>query len=280
MRSRGRLLLGTALLLGCGSGKPELPAAAAAPAPAERTHAPRAGAADARVLAWVDGEPLDVEAVGAGAQSGGEEAKQALKRAIDRRLLADEARRRGVEDELWVREQLARVRAETRRAEEEILVDALAAELLGDDAAAEPALRELFDADPARFARPRYTLRLSRHATREAAELAAKTLAETGFLAETRFEDLGPAFGWELPDWLRAQVGTLDAPGRRLVVEQPDGFVLVELAALELAPPPSYEPARDELLRAARRGLAGDALLRELERLREQREIRIAEDAS
>lgn len=283
-RNGATIAIALAALVGCGDTGSK-PGDAAKPAPAANAPAATANAAapapsPPRELAWIDGEPLDADSVGPLATDAGPEAQaNAVRGAIDRRLAAEEAKRRGLDQTPWVREALARAHADARRAEEEILADALAESLVGADAATEAALREAFEADPSRFARPRYGLRLSTYGTRDAAEAAARTLAEQGFLADTRFEDLGPAFAWELPPWLRGQIGALDAPGRRIVVERPDGFVLVEVASLELAPPISFEAARDDVMRVERRGLGAAALMRELERLRAERKIRTVDEA-
>ncbi len=208
------------------------------------------------VLARVSGKPLsiaDLEGAGAGGV-----APAALERAIDARLAADEARRRGLD----------RVARDGSQSSDEALQQAFYASIHAAIDLPEEDLRAEYQRSVTQLVARQLVLR--RRAFASEAEARA-----SGALGPSGSEQIGPLPLESLPVSVLPEALTLSAPGQRVVVARDDRFAVVELIEIRNAEPLSFELARAKLERGLRLRRAHAKYQSEIDRLRRAAEVEI-----
>jgi peptidyl-prolyl cis-trans isomerase C len=260
-----------------------LAAALACGGDAESIKAPSAPAAadGSRVVATLNGQPLtlgDVQASMPGMM--GADVRHALDAAVTRRLVADEARRRGIDQTAELQAHLAALHREAAAREDALLRDALMASLDADVAIDEATLRAQYEqAAPLRFMAPQLRLRRVAFPSPEAARAEDERLGPDGRLDPAKSEEIGPAPVEQLLQQGMMRVMQLQEPGQRVVVAQADGFALVELVERMPPSPLPFEQVRAELETQLRAQRAGEAFAQLVEQLRAGAKLEVDEAA-
>jgi len=268
MRWRSVVWLG--LMLACGRG--EQPAAKAPGAAAD-------GVAS-RVVAHLNGAPIEVDDLRVSfplAMRG--DLRPALDATVARRLVADEARRRGLDAKDDVQAQLAALRSEAAAREETLLRDALVASLDADVAVSEEELRAQYEKAPMRFMEPQLHLRRAAFPTAEAAQAENARLGADGRLDPAASEELGPAPVEELMQQGIMGMMRLQAPGERIVVPREGHYELIELIERLPPSPLPFEKVRPQLEVQLRSQRAGEAFAKLVEELRAKAKLEVDEAA-
>jgi hypothetical protein len=268
MRWRSVVWLG--LMLACGRG--EQPAA----------KAPSAAADDvaSRVVAHLNGAPIEVDDLRVSfplAMRG--DLRPALDATVARRLVADEARRRGLDAKDDVQAQLAALRSEAAAREETLLRDALVASLDADVAVSEEELRAQYEKAPMRFMEPQLHLRRAAFPTAEAAQAENARLGADGRLDPAASEELGPAPVEELMQQGIMGMMRLQEPGERIVVPREGHYELIELIERLPPAPLPFEKVRPQLEVQLRSQRAGEAFAKLVEELRAKAKLEVDEAA-
>lgn len=260
-----------ALALACGREGDE--ASAGAPGLA-------AGAGDSRVVARLNGEPItigDLQASFGGALRA--DARHALDAAVARRLVAEEARRRGLDANPAVQAQLVAMRREASAREDAVLRNALQTALEADISVSEDELRAYYEQAKVRFSEPRLRLRRVVFPSAEAARAEDERLGADGRLDPATSEEIGPTPVEKLMRTGTPGLMRLHEPGQRIVVEREGGFALVELVE-RLAPAPlPFEEVREQIETQLRSQRAGEAFAKRVEELRAEARLEIDEAA-
>jgi hypothetical protein len=239
-RARALRLAATALLL-C--------AAACRPRGAASPDAPLSGTPVARV--GDDTILLEELRLPAGARDT-EARRRAVELAVNDRLFAAEARRRGLDREGELQRRVQAIRRDAAARERSLLREALVREVAGETRISEAELKESFEKNRALYQRRLYTLRHAAFPSREAAEQAARALDAGGSLEQARFESIGPVLLHELPRMFQRQVAAVRKPGQALVVPGDGNWLAVEVVDVQLAPAESYEDVRRQLFASLR----------------------------
>jgi hypothetical protein len=259
--------LGLAVALGCGGEN----------APSGKAAAVEAGS---RVVAHLNGEPIEVDDLLAFPGALGGDVRHALDATIARRLVAQEARRRGLDTTTDVQARLEAFRREAAAREDAVLRDALIASLDAEVAIDEAALRAQYEqAAPLRFMTQQLRLRRVAFPSVEAARAEDERLGPEGRLDPTASEEIGPAPVDELMQEGMMRVMQLQEPGQRVVVAQGSGFALVELVERLPAAPLPFEKVRSQLEAQLRGQRAGEAVQKLVEELRAKAKLEVDEAA-
>jgi hypothetical protein len=246
-------------------------------------HGAKAGSAAAegsRVVAHLNGEPIEIDEVRAsfpGAMRS--DVRQALDVTVARRLVAEEARRRGLDATSDVQEQLAALRREAGAREEAVLRDALVASLDADVAVSEEELRAQYEKAPLRFVEPQLHLRRAVFPSAEAAQAEDARLGADGHLDPAASEEIGPAPVEELMQQGIMGMMRLQEPGQRIVLERQGHFELIELVERLPAAPLPFEKVRPQLEAQMRAQRAGEAFTKLVEELRTKAKLEVDEAA-
>jgi parvulin-like peptidyl-prolyl isomerase len=234
-----------------------------------------------RVVAHLNGEPIEADELRAsfpGAMAG--DVRHALDATIARRLVAQEARRRGLDVAPEVQARLAAFRREAAAREDAILRDALMQSLDAEVAVDEAALRAQYEqAAPLRFMSPQLRVRRVAFPSAEAARAEDERLGAEGRLDPAASEEIGPAPVDELVQQGVMRVLQLQEPGQRIVVPQGNGFALVELIERLPPSPLPFEKVRPQLEAQLRAQRAGEAFQQLVETLRAQAKLEVDEAA-
>lgn len=225
--------------------------------------APPGGTAVARV----GDERILVEELRLPAGADAKTRRQAVDLAVSDRLFAAEARRRGLDRDDAVSHRIDAIRRDAAARERAVLRDALVREISGDARISESELKQHFEANRQRYQRRLYTLRQASYASKQAAEQAAKKLADGGTLESARFASIGPVLLSELPAAYQRQMSTVRKAGQTLVLQGDGEWLLVEVVDVKLAQAESYDEVRKQVfasLRQERIRQAVESLMSEL----------------
>ena len=230
------------------------------------------------VAARLNGEPItidDLQDSFAGPMRG--DARHALDTAVARRLVAQEARRRGLDATSAVQAQIAALHRDAAAREDALLRDALQAALDAQQTVSEEELRQHYEQMPARFAEPQLRLRLVAFPSAEAAQAEDERLGADGRLDPATSEEIGPATVEELMQ--RRMFGTmrLREPGQRIVVPREGDFALLELEERLPPTPLPFEKVREQIENQVRSQHAGEAFAKLVEELRAKARVEIDE---
>ncbi len=184
-----------------------------------------------------------------------------------RELAAEEARRRGLDGAPEVQAALARLRDESRQREDELLRDALFAEIRDGLALSEDELRAHYEQTRVRYTERRVRLRRQRFASQAEARAADDALGPEGRLDPALTEELGPLPSAALPGEVGPEALALTTPGERVLVAEGAGSALVELMDVQPAEPRSFESVRAQVEKSLRALRAQQAFRAEIERL-------------
>lgn len=238
------------------------------------------GAEDAsgsRVVARLNGEPLTIDDVRA--SSPGmmrEDVRHAFDAAVARRLVADEARRRGLDATPDVQAQIAALRREAAAREELLLREALFASLGSEVSLGEDELRAQYkEAAPLRFAAPQLRLRRIAFPSAAAARAENERLGPDGRLDPAASEEIGPAPVEELMQQGVMGMMRLQEPGQRIVVDREGQYALLELVERLPAAPLPFEKVRPQLESQLRSQRAGEAFAKLVEELRAKAKLEV-----
>jgi len=232
------------------------------------------------VIARIDGAPvsaLDLDA--SSAEPAHSDPRRALDILVARKLLAAEARARGLAGAAGTRAKLAAVRREAAAREEEVLRDALFAALKGDAEPTDAELRAHYEATRLRYAERQFRLLRQRFGSEAAARAANTELGREGRLDPAKAEALGPAPVAGLPREIVGAALRLRTPGERGLALEPGGAAsLVELVELLPAEPAPFEAVRERVAESVRTQRAQEALRAELARLRAEAKVEVDEE--
>jgi hypothetical protein len=196
----------------------------------------------------LNGEPITIDGlVGGYPRQTRAERTHAIDNAIQRRLTAGEARRRGLDTTSAVREKVEALHRQAVAREEVLLRDALQATLTAQVVLTEAELRAHYGETQARYTRRRMRLRQAVFDSEQAAHAEDQRLGAGGRLDPAASEEIGPT-----PVDQRTQVQLpgvmgLHQPGQRIVVEREGKFALIELEEELPQAPLTFEEARDEV---------------------------------
>jgi hypothetical protein len=228
------------------------------------------------VVAWVDGEPLAVEAVLAARRlrgRGGREAR--VEAAVLDEIARLEARRRGLHEQPQVKTQLRQMRLEGRRREQEILRAALSKQIVGDVEISEAEIRRAYEQDERSYRDRQLRLREWSFESEHQARSALEGTGEAAALDPGEAVEVGPlSFRNPSRRYARA-MGRLRIPGERVVIEAEGKWLVVELAEIETDAKLPFEEVRDQLLRRLQRKRAEQLFEQQLRELRASADVRI-----
>ena len=191
-----------------------------------------------------------------------------LETLVMRKLAADEARRRGLDEEPTTREKIAQFRHHATTWEEGLLRNALYNSIRLGMTFSEAEQRAYFDANRNTYTAPQWKLRIQKFASEAEARAAAEKLGPTGRLDPAQTESLGPLSAQELPLPLLPVLPLLEQPGDRQVLDLGGAWSLVELEEYLPSAPLSFEAAREKVDQDLRAVRAEAVLNQELARLR------------
>jgi hypothetical protein len=191
-----------------------------------------------------------------------------LETLVTRKLAAEEARRRGLENEPKTREKLAQFRHTALMWEEGLLRNALYNSIRLGLTLSEEELRTHFQQTQGKYTEPQWKLRIQKFASEAEARDAAARLGAAGRLDPAQGELIGPAPSAQLPPPLMGALPLLKAPGDRQVVDLSGSWALVELEELVPNAPMSFEAVRDQVDAELRAQRAEVMLTAELGKLR------------
>ena len=197
----------------------------------------------------------------------GSDPERASRIAHIRELAAEEARRRGLDEAPEVQAALARLRDESRQREEELLRDALFAEIRNGLVLSEEDLQAHYEQTRVRYTERRVRLRRQRFASQAEARAADEALGPEGRLDPALAEELDPLPSAALPGEVGPEALALTTPGERVLVAEGDGGALVELVEVQPAEPRSFESVRPQVEKSLRALRAQQAFRAEIERL-------------
>lgn len=241
-----------------------------------------AAAGASPVVARLNGEPItldDLQVAYGGAPMRGD-ARQALDAAVSRRLVAEEARRRGLDATGDVQARIAALHRAAAAREDALLRDTLQGSLDAEQSVSEEELRAQYQQMPGRFSAPQLRLRRARFPTAEAARAEDQRLGADGRLDPASSEDIGPAAPEELMHQGMFGVMRLNQPGQRVVVPGGDGqFALLELEERLPPAPLPFEKVRPQLESQLRAQRSGEALEKLVAELRAKAKLEVDEKA-
>ena len=220
------------------------------------------------VVVRLDGEPITIDGlVGGYPRQTRAERTHAIDNAVQRRLTAREARRRGLDATPAMRERIEALHREAAAREEVLLRDALQVSLTEQVVLTEAELRAHYQETLRSYTKRRMRLREASFDSQEAARAADQRLGATGRLDPAASQEIGPvAIDQRMQIQLPGVMG-LRQPGQRIVVERDGKFALIELEEELPQAPLSFEQARDEVekdLRSRRGKEAFDQLSQQL----------------
>jgi len=228
------------------------------------------------VVAWVDGEPLAVEAVLSPRRLSGRSGREArVEAAVLDEIARLEARRRGLHEQPQVKQQLRQVRLDGRRREQEILRAALARQIVGDVEISEAELRRAYEQDERSYRDRQLRLREWSFESKQQARSALEGTGEAGALDPGEAVEVGPlSFRNPSRRYARA-MGRLRTPGERVVIEAEGKWLVVELAEIETDAKLPFEEVREQLLRRLQGKRAEQLFEQQLRELRASADVRI-----
>ena len=229
---------------------------------------PDAAGQSTGVLARVDGEPVYLEPTTRLLTAKDPKSRREwLEGAIARRLAAQEARRRGLDDSPEVRRKLDAIARRAQAAEETLLRDRLYASVRDGLEIPAQDLEARYQQTRGRYFERRLHLRRKSYASQAEAEAAAAALGTAGRLDAASSEAIGPLPVAELPRGVLPEALGLESPGERLLVEEAGTWSLVELVEILPAVPKPYADVQEKVdsdLRTLRGQEAFAALLAQL----------------
>ena len=201
---------------------------------------------DSPVVARLNGEPITIDDLQGGyPRALRAQRTHAIDNAVQRRLTAREARRRGLDVKSPLRAQLEALWREAAAREEALLRHALQTSLEAEVAVTEAELHAHYDRTKPRYTKRLLRLRQAVFASEQAARAEDQLLGVGGRLDPATTQEIGPSSDQKLKQMGLPGVMQLREPGQRVVVERDGGFALVELIE-ELPPAPlPFEEARD-----------------------------------
>ncbi|HME71650.1 MAG TPA: peptidyl-prolyl cis-trans isomerase [Myxococcota bacterium] len=232
-----------------------------------------------RVLARVNGHPITADAIPAVRDPSRQDLRSRLEFAIQRRIAAEEARRRGLAATPEMRERLAAIHQEAAAREEAALRDALFARMKGDLTFSDQDLRDQYEKTKIRFATKELHLRRATFRSKAEAEAVLAKLGPEGRLEPAASEEIGPAPIEKLPQAVLPEALQLQRPGDRAIVERGSEAAIVELVEILPAEPRPFEEVRDKVDESLRTLRGQEAFNKELERLRAEAKVEIDEAA-
>lgn len=260
-----------ALTLACGRSGEEAKSSGSQPA------APATG----KVVARLDGEPITADALrgafGGGLRGG--DPRAALESAVVRRLVSQEARRRGLDASEEVRAQIEALRREAAAREEALLTGALQAALGKEQSIGEEELRARYERTKERYTEPRLRLRRVKFPSAEAARAEDERLGPDGRLDPAASEEIGPASREELMRMQLFGLMRLQQPGQRVVVERGGDFALLELVEVMPPAPPPFEEVRERIESELRAQKGAEAFAKLSQDLRAKAHLEVDEAA-
>jgi hypothetical protein len=196
-----------------------------------------------------------------------------LETLVMRKLAANEARRRGLDEEPSIRAKIADFRRNELTWEEGLLRNALFNSIRLGLTLSEDELRAHYVQTQRRYTEPQWKLRIRRFASEAEARAAVEALGATGRLDPADSEMLGPVPAAQLAPDLLPVLHLFKQPGDRQLLDLADGWTLIELDTYFAAAPLPFEAVREKVdqdLRAVRAEAVLDA---ELDKLRAEQVV-------
>ncbi len=255
-------LLAGAALLACGDASKGV----------DPNSAPRGGV----VLARIGNEVVTTEDLGQ--LSPKANAGNRLEALIRRRLAVLEARRRGLENEPKVREDLEEVRRNALVQEEALLRNALFNSIRLAVEVSEQDLRDHYEKTKERYVERQWALRMQGFPNEDAARAALAALGASGRLDPAQSEAPGPLPSDKLPRGVLPILHELVQPGDHQIVPL-DRWTIVELEDYQPAAQLSFESVRPKV-ELSLHAIRGEEQMRaEIDRVRTEMKVSIDEAA-
>ena len=243
-----------------------------------RASAPPAGSG--KVVARLNGDPITIDDLRGGFPGALlVDPGPALENAVARRLVAQEARRRGLDATEDVRAQIEALRREAAAREDALLSGALPAALAQQQSISEEELRAHYERTKDRYTQPRLRLRRVAFPSAEEARAEDDRLGPDGRLDPAASEEIGPASREQLMRMQLFGLMRLQQPGQRIVVEREGSFALIELVEQLPPAPPPFEEVRERLESELRSQKAAEAFAKLSQELRAAARLEVDEAA-
>lgn len=228
------------------------------------------------VVAWIDGEPITVEAVLATRPRGpaGDRAAK-VDAAVLEEIACREARRQKLDEQPQVEWQLRQVRREARWREQQILRTALKQQIVGDVEIPEAELQRAYERDQNSFRDRLLQLREWSFDSEQQARSAVAGAGEAGVLDPGEAAEVGPISLNHPPPHYAMAVGELRRPGDRVVIGAGGKWLVVELAEPPVDAKLPFKQVRDRLLRALQKRQADQLFEKRLKKLRSSADVRV-----
>jgi len=228
------------------------------------------------VVARVNGQPILLQELTFGQPPADAEAMQErVERQVTDVLVAQEARRLGLDGHASVRQRIAEIRAGARRRETELLREAFIDDLRSKLWIDESETEAYFEQNPERFAREFLTFRIAKFASEDALRVGRERLGD-GKLAEASEAKLvGPLQRPNVPAHFLRALDTLEDPGQLGTTEARGDWFLLELVERVREAPEDSTSVRHRIDRILRSGRVEEVFDEQVERLRDRAEIDI-----